>query len=236
MKIEIWSDVVCPFCYIGKRKMERALEKFPFRDKVEVEWKSFQLNPDQQTNPNISTIEHLAQSKGWSMAQTRQITSNVVEMAKAEGLIFDFEKAVVANTKNAHQLIHLAKEIGKQDEMKESLLKAYFTEGKNVDDPVTLIELGTSVGLDPVQIKAMLESKTYESTVDQDIYDSRLLGVKGVPFFVLDRKFGISGAQPDEIFDQTLEKAWAEFAKNNPKLDIASGAEGESCDVNGNCW
>jgi predicted DsbA family dithiol-disulfide isomerase len=102
MKIEIWSDVVCPFCYIGKRKLERALEKFPYRDKVEVEWKSFQLNPDLQTNPSISTLEHLAQSKGWSMAQTHQITSNVVEMAKAEGLNFDFDKAVVANTKNAH--------------------------------------------------------------------------------------------------------------------------------------
>jgi predicted DsbA family dithiol-disulfide isomerase len=235
MKIEIWSDVVCPFCYIGKRKLERALEKFPYRDKVEVEWKSFQLNPDLQTNPSISTLEHLAQSKGWSIAQTRQITSNVVEMAKAEGLNFDFDKAVVANTKNAHQLIHLAKEFGKQDQIKESLLKAYFSEGKNVDDPDTLIEVGTASGLDPVVITAMLESNRYEIAVNQDINESKLLGVRGVPFFVIDRKFGISGAQPDEIFDQTLEKAWIEFAKNNPVLDIASGTEGESCDVDGNC-
>ena len=235
MKIEIWSDVVCPFCYIGKRKLERALEKFPYRDKVEVEWKSFQLNPDLQTNPSISTLEHLAQSKGWSMAQTHQITSNVVEMAKAEGLNFDFDKAVVANTKNAHQLIHLAKEFGKQDQIKESLLKAYFSEGKNVDDPDTLIEVGTASGLDPVVITAMLESNRYEIAVNQDINESKLLGVRGVPFFVIDRKFGISGAQPDEIFDQTLEKAWIEFAKNNPVLDIASGTEGESCDVDGNC-
>jgi predicted DsbA family dithiol-disulfide isomerase len=235
MKIEIWSDVVCPFCYIGKRKLERALEKFPYRDKVEVEWKSFQLNPDLQTNPSISTLEHLAQSKGWSMAQTHQITSNVVEMAKAEGLNFDFDKAVVANTKNAHQLIHLAKEFGKQDQIKESLLKAYFSEGKNVDDPDTLIEVGTASGLDLVVITAMLESNRYEIAVNQDINESKLLGVRGVPFFVIDRKFGISGAQPDEIFDQTLEKAWIEFAKNNPVLDIASGTEGESCDVDGNC-
>lgn len=236
MKIEIWSDVVCPFCYIGKRKMEKALQKFPFKDKVEIEWKSFQLNPDQKTKPGVSTLEDLSQSKGWSMEQTRQITANVVEMAKSEGLTFDFDKAVVANTKNAHRLIHLAKEFGVQDAMKERLLKAYFTDGLNVDDVDTLIQLGKEVGVPEEKIKPMLESDQYKEAVDQDIYESRLIGVRGVPFFVLDRKFGISGAQPDEVFDQTLEKAWTEFAKNNPVLDIASSANGESCDVDGNCW
>ncbi|GMQ23862.1 DsbA family oxidoreductase [Algoriphagus sp. oki45] len=236
MKIEIWSDVVCPFCYIGKRKMEKALKKFPFASHVEIEWKSFQLNPDLQTNPNISTVEHLAQSKGWSLEQTREISSNVSAMAKKEGLTFDFDRAVVANTKNAHRLIHLAKESGKQDAMKERLLKAYFSQGRNVDDFDTLLELGKEVGLDEEIIKALLNSNQYEDAVNQDVYESRLIGVRGVPFFVLDRKFGISGAQPDEVFDQTLEKAWAEFAKNNPVLDIASSTDGESCDVDGNCW
>ncbi|GAB2502163.1 DsbA family oxidoreductase [Algoriphagus taiwanensis] len=236
MKIEIWSDVVCPFCYIGKRKMEKALKKFPFASHVEIEWKSFQLNPDLQTNPNISTVEHLAQSKGWTLEQTREISSNVASMAQNEGLTFDFDRAVVANTKNAHRLIHLAKESGKQDAMKERLLKAYFSEGRNVDDFETLLELGKEVGLDKEKIKALLNSNQYEDAVSQDIYESRLIGVRGVPFFVLDRKFGISGAQPDEVFDQTLEKAWTEFAKNNPVLDIASGSDGESCDVDGNCW
>ena len=236
MKIEIWSDVVCPFCYIGKRKMEKALQKFPFKEKVEIEWKSFQLNPDQQTKPGVSTLEDLSQSKGWSMEQTKQITSQVVGMAKMEGLTFDFDKAVVANTKNAHRLIHLAKEFGVQDAMKERLLKAYFTDGLNVDDTDTLIQLGKEVGVPEEKIKPMLESKQYEEAVDQDVYESRQIGVRGVPFFVLDRKFGISGAQPDEVFDQTLEKAWAEYAKNNPVLDIASGSNGDSCDVDGNCW
>ena len=237
MKIEIWSDVVCPFCYIGKRKLEKAIEKFPFKDKVEIEWKSFQLNPDQETNPNTSTLEHLAQSKGWSMEQTREITSNVVNMAAAQGLEFDFDKAVVANTKNAHRLIHLAKEAGKGDAMKERLLSAYFSEGKNVDDFSTLLDLGKEVGLEEEKIKVMLESNQYEDAVEQDIYESRQLGVRGVPFFVLDRKFGISGAQPDEVFDQTLEKAWLEFAKNNPILDMAGSPEGDSCDVDGeNCF
>jgi predicted DsbA family dithiol-disulfide isomerase len=236
MKIEIWSDVVCPFCYIGKRKMEKALQKFPFKEKVEIEWKSFQLNPDQQTQPGVSTLEDLSKSKGWSMEQTKQITSQVVGMAKSEGLTFDFDKAVVANTKNAHRLIHLAKEFGIQDAMKERLLKAYFTDGLNVDDTDTLIQLGREVGVPEEKIKPMLESNQYEEAVDQDSYESRQIGVRGVPFFVLDRKFGISGAQPDEVFDQTLEKAWAEYAKNNPVLDIASGSDGESCDVDGNCW
>lgn len=237
MKIEIWSDVVCPFCYIGKRKMEKALAKFPFKDKVEIEWKSFQLNPDQKTNPNISTLEHLSESKGWSMAQTREITSNVVNMAAAQGLEFDFEKAVVANTKNAHRLIHLAKESGKGDDMKERLLSAYFSEGKNVDDFETLIVLGKEVGLEEEKIQALLESNQFEEAVDQDIYESRQIGVRGVPFFVLDRKFGISGAQADEVFDQTLEKAWTEFSKNNPSLEIVGEGEGESCDIEGtNCF
>jgi predicted DsbA family dithiol-disulfide isomerase len=235
MKIEIWSDVVCPFCYIGKRKIEKALDKFPFRDKVEIEWKSFQLNPDQVTDPKISTLEHLSQSKGWSMDQTREITSNVVNMAAAQGLEFDFERAVVANTKNAHRLIHLAKASGKDAEMKERLLRAYFSEGKNVDDFATLIALGGEVGLPEVEVAAMLESGRFEDAVDQDIYEGRQIGVRGVPFFVLDRKFGISGAQADEVFDQTLEKAWAEYAKEHPALNMAGAGEGESCEVGGNC-
>jgi len=237
MQIEIWSDVVCPFCYIGKRKLEKAIEKFPFKDKITIEWKSFQLNPDQKTNPSISTLEYLAESKGWSMEQTREITSNVVNMAAVQGLEFDFEKAVVANTRNAHRLIHLAKESRKGDAMKERLLKAYFSEGKNVDDFSTLISLGKEIGLEEEKIKMMLESDQFAAAVVQDIYESRQLGVKGVPFFVLDRKFGISGAQPDEVFEQTLEKAWVEFAKKNPVLDMAGNAEGESCDVDGkNCF
>ncbi|WP_297337389.1 DsbA family oxidoreductase [Algoriphagus sp.] len=235
MKIEIWSDVVCPFCYIGKRKLEKALDKFPNKSQVEIEWKSFQLNPDLKTNPDISTLEHLSQSKGWSLEQTRQISSQVSEMAKEQGLHFDFERAVVANTKNAHRLIHFAKTVEKAGAMKERLLSAYFSEGKNVDDLDTLLQLADEVGLVPDQVKVMLQGNQYEDAVDQDIYESRLIGVKGVPFFVLDRKYGISGAQPDEVFDQTLAKAWAEFETKTPSLDISTNSDGESCEVGGNC-
>lgn len=235
MKIEIWSDVVCPFCYIGKRKLEKALAIFPQKEAIEIEWKSFQLNPDQKTNPSISTMESLAKSKGWSMDQARKITSQVSKTAELEGLKFDFEKAVVANTKNAHRLIHLAKAAGKGGEMKEQLLKAYFIEGKNVDDSETLISLGKEIGLEEENIKRMLESNQYEDAVDQDIYESRLIGVKGVPFFVLDRKFGISGAQPDEVFIQTLTKAWTEFAKENPTLVMQGTDSSDTCEIGENC-
>ncbi|MEP0712821.1 MAG: DsbA family oxidoreductase, partial [Algoriphagus sp.] len=202
MKIEIWSDVACPFCYIGKRKIEKAIAKFPHKDKIEVEWKSFLLNPDQVTQPNKSSEEHLAEVKGWSLAQTREITANVVKMAEEEGLDYHLDKSVVANTKKAHRLLHLAKTQGKGDEMKESLLKAYFTDAVNIDDDASLLTLAKEIGLDETAVKEVLSSDKFENEVDQDIYESRQLGVRGVPFFVLDRKFGISGAQQDEVFDQ----------------------------------
>ncbi|PZX54922.1 DsbA family oxidoreductase [Algoriphagus chordae] len=235
MKIEIWSDVVCPFCYIGKRKMEKAINNSPFKDKIKIEWKSFQLNPDQVTDPSLNTLEQLSKSKGWSMEQTLEITDNVVNMAAAEGLDFQMGKTVVANTMNSHRLIHLAKGSGKGGEMKERLLKAYFTDGLNIDDTDTLVSLGKEVGLEEEPIRQMLASELFKDTVEQDIYESRTIGVKGVPFFVLDRKFGISGAQPDEVFAQTLDKAWDEYNKANPSLEIAEG-DGEACDVDGqNC-
>ncbi len=234
MKIEIWSDVACPFCYIGKRKLEKALDNFPYKDQVEIEWKSFQLNPDQVTDPSLNSLEYLSKAKGWSMPQTIQITQQVVEMAKSERLDFQMEKTVVANTKNAHRLIHLAKESGKGGEMKERLLKAYFTEGINVDDQETLINLGSEIGLNSIKIKEMLDSDQFVEAVAYDIYESRQIGVQGVPFFVLDRKFGISGAQADEVFDQTLEKAWAEFSKEN-SIQILDSNPDNSCDIDGNC-
>lgn len=207
MKIEIWSDIACPFCYIGKRKLEKAIQKLDDSGQVEVEWKSFQLNPDLVSDPSRSTLDYLSQSKGWSMEQTLQVTSQVVSMAKEEGLDFDFTQTVVANTKNAHRLLHLAKETGHQDQLKERLLKAYFSEGKNVDDTATILQLAEEVGLSRSIAEATLLAEKYTDALEQDAYESKLIGVTGVPFFVFDRKFGISGAQPDEVFDRTLKQA-----------------------------
>lgn len=235
MKIEIWSDIACPFCYIGKRKIEKAIAKFPQGDKLEIEWKSFMLNPDQITQPEKSSQEYLAEVKGWSLEQTKEITANVSNMAAQEGLEYRLDKTVVANTKKAHRILHLAKTAGLGDEMKESLLKAYFTDTLNIDDDAILRDLGTKLGLEEKSILEVLSTDKFKNEVDQDIYESRQLGVKGVPFFVLDRKFGISGAQPDEVFDQTLEKAWSEYEKTNPVLNMAEG-DGEACGVDGkNC-
>ncbi len=234
MKIEIWSDIACPFCYIGKRKIEKALEKFPHKDQVEIEWKSFLLNPDQVTQPNKSSLEYLSEVKGWSLEQTKEITSNVTHMAAQEGLEYHLDKTVVANTKKAHRILHLAKSQGKGDEMKERLLKAYFTEAVNIDDDGILLGIALEIGLEESAIKEVLNSDKFTNEVDQDIYESRQIGLRGVPFFVLDRKYGISGAQPDEVFEDTLAKSWKEFAKANPSLEVSDG-EGGACAIDGVC-
>jgi predicted DsbA family dithiol-disulfide isomerase len=210
MKIEIWSDIACPFCYIGKRKLEKAIQKLPDYSSIKIEWKSFQLNPDLQTNENQNTLTYLSQTKGWTLDQTLQMTAQVAAMGREEGLNFDFEHTVVANTKQAHRLLHFAKEKGKQDELKERLFQAYFEEGKNINQQETLLHCAESVGLARGEAKQVLDSASFDAAIDQDVYESRLIGVQGVPFFVFDRKYGISGAQPDEVFDQTLQQAMQE--------------------------
>ncbi|MFZ9188859.1 MAG: DsbA family oxidoreductase [Algoriphagus sp.] len=207
MKIEIWSDIACPFCYIGKRKLEKAIQKLPDSSSIQIEWKSFQLNPDLQTNENQNTLTYLSQTKGWTLDQTLQMTAQVAAMGREEGLNFDFEHTIVANTKQAHRLLHFAKEKGKQDELKERLFQVYFEEGKNIDKQDNLIDCAEAVGLAREEAKQVLDSASFDPEIDQDVYESRLIGVQGVPFFVFDRKYGISGAQPDEVFDRTLQQA-----------------------------
>ncbi|MDI1355542.1 MAG: DsbA family oxidoreductase [bacterium] len=207
MKVEIWSDVMCPFCYIGKRKFEAALEEFDGADKVEVEWKSFQLNPALQTDPSKNTLQHLAESKGWSMAQTRETIQHVLQMAEGVGLHYDFDKAVVANSFDAHRLIQFAKKRNKGDAAEERLFKAYFTEGKNTADHKVLLQLGEEIGLKHEEISAMLKSNDFAEEVHKDITEAQAVGVRGVPFFVIDRKFAVSGAQDSKVFLNALTKA-----------------------------
>ncbi len=207
MKIEIWSDIACPFCYIGKRKLEKAIHKLQDASAIQIEWKSFQLNPDLITNEGQNSLAYLSETKGWSREQTLQMTAQVAAMGRQEGLEFDFEHTVVSNTKQAHRLLHFAKENGKQNELKERLFQAYFVEGKNIDQQETLLQCAESVGLVKAEAKQVLDSARFDPEIDQDVYEARLIGVQGVPFFVFDRKFGISGAQPDEVFDRTLQQA-----------------------------
>jgi predicted DsbA family dithiol-disulfide isomerase len=238
MKVEIWSDVMCPFCYIGKRKFEAALENFESRNEVEVVWKSFQLNPALKTNPSKSVVSHLAESKGWTMEYANNSVNYVTEMAKNVGLDYHFEKAVVANSFDAQRLVHMAKQKGKSDLAEELLFKAYFTEGKNTADHDTLAELGTKIGLDAAEVKKMLEGPDFKSEVNNDILEAEQIGVSGVPFFVIDRKYAVSGAQDPSVFLNALTKAWKDNAeRENSSRSFAAKqtSNGTSCDVDGEC-
>ena len=213
--VEIWSDIVCPFCYLGKRKFEAALEQFPERNQVRIVWKSFQLNPDVMTDTSITVYEHLSRSKGISEDVARQMAEGVTERAREVGLHYDFDKAVVANTFKAHCLLHLAKEKGLQNEMKERLLKAYFIEGKNVDDTEILVNTGIEIGLNGAEIREKLNAEEYRAAVQEDMDLAQRFGIRGVPFFVFDRKYAVSGAQESNVFLQTLQNAYKEWKKDN---------------------
>jgi len=213
MKVEIWSDVVCPFCYIGKRRFEEALNRFEFKDQIEVVWKSFLLNPDQITRTDISVKEYLAESKGWTLEYTTEMQDYVVKMAADAGLHYDFDKAFVANSTDAHRFIQFAKKQGKGDEAEEALFNAYFTDGKNIADHAFLAELGESLGFEKSEVLEMLNTDAFFAEVQNDIYEARQIGVKGVPYFVFNDRYAVSGAQPADTFLRALNKAFSEVAQ-----------------------
>jgi predicted DsbA family dithiol-disulfide isomerase len=204
VKIEIWSDVVCPWCYIGKRRLERALAAFPHADEVEIVWRSFQLNPDAPQHA-VPTRQYLAARFG---PQASQMAERVAAIAKEEGLDFDNEHALTVNTFDVHRLLHLAHDEGGQDQAKERLLRAHFMEGADLSDPDTLVALMRDAGVSEDKTRAALSNPDeYAKDVERDIEEARMLGASGVPFFVIDRKYGISGAQPVEVFSQALSTA-----------------------------
>lgn len=234
MKVEIWSDVMCPFCYIGKRKFETALAQMPDSSAIEVTWKSFQLQPDLVTDPSKNTITHLAESKGWTMDYTRQAIGHVIQMAEGVGLQYNFDKAVVANSFDAHRLSHYAAAMGKGNEMEEELFNAYFVDGKNTADQATLTALAVHIGLDEQAVKAVLQSDKYAAEVRQDIYEASQVGVTGVPFFVFNNKYAVSGAQDSKVFLEVLQKAYAEWKSANP-TSVMKVKEGAVCTPKGEC-
>lgn len=230
MKVDIWSDVRCPFCYIGKRKFEMALEKFPHKDGVKVEWHSFQLDPNLKTTSELSAIDHISEIKGISHEQALQMHRHVTSVAQEVGLDFDFDKAIVANSFNAHRLIQLAKTHGRGNEIEEQLFKAHFIEGKNIDDNEVLIQTGISAGLNEKEVREVLSSDAFAKEVKQDERQGQSIGVRGVPFFVLNDKYAVSGAQSPETFLEVLEQIWEEFEKEKKTLITV---EGESCSADG---
>lgn len=230
MKVEIWSDIMCPFCYIGKRRFEAALQQFAHAGQVDVSWRSFELDPNMQTRPGQSIYELLAERKGVSLAEARRMNEHVAGAAREVGLHFDADRQVPANTFNAHRLVHLAARHGRQDAAKERLLAAYFSEGLNVDDADTLARLGAEVGLPAGEVRQMLDSDAYAQEVRIDEYHARQIGVRGVPYFVFNDKYAVSGAQPAELFAEVLAKVWEEL---HPVPQPETLAQGPACGPDG---
>lgn len=234
MKIEIWSDIMCPFCYIGKRNLEKALEQFPDRNHIEIEWKSFQLDPSIPEGVVESHQEYLEKRKGMPAAQVKGMLNNVTQTAKQAGLEYHLDNSIIVNSFTAHRLIQFAKTKGLGDQAEERLFHAFFTEAKNIADLDTLTQLGKEIGLDETELKTAFTDEKYAFFIKQDIHEAQQIGVQGVPFFVLDRKYAVSGAQPPQLFLESLEKSFAEWRKENPeiKLDIIRG---QSCTPDGIC-
>jgi protein disulfide-isomerase len=206
MKIEIWSDIMCPFCYIGKRQLESALTEFP-NDEFEIEWKSFQLDPTITPQSGKDVFTFLAERKGISVEESKEMHKGVTERAKSVGLDYNFDKAIISNSLEAHRIIQFAKTKNLGNEMEEIFFKAYFTEGRDLNDGPTLIELAVKSGLDQIQVLEVLkDGNLFLDNVKNDISEAQQIGVQGVPFFVFDRKYAVSGAQPVEAFVNTIKE------------------------------
>lgn len=234
MRVDIWSDVMCPFCYIGKRHFEAAVQQFEHGKDIEVVWHSFQLAPDADPQPGTDAYTYLAEQKGQSLEWSKQAHAHVTQMAANAGLNYDFDKAVPANSFDAHRVVQLAKQYGKGDDMEEQLFKAYFTEGEDIADHATLTALATDIGLQEAEVKEVLSSDKYTTEVKEDVATAARLGISGVPFFVINNKYGVSGAQPAETFTQALQQAWAEYEQEKSPLTMVDG-EAKSCEPGKDC-
>ena len=229
MKVEIWSDIVCPFCYIGKRKFENALNSFGQKDKVEIVWRSFQLDADLVQIKGQSVDEYLAIRKGTTLEKGKEMNAYMAGVAKEVGLNYNFDIAIINNTLNAHRLSHLAIKFGVQNNIEEALFDAYYTKGKDIGDVETLTKIGVDTGLNKVNIDAMFATNEYSEAVRMDQYEAQQIGVQGVPFFVFNNKFAVSGAQPTDVFKEILEKAW-----EDEKPVVTEMPEG-FCSIDGIC-
>ncbi|WP_316770115.1 DsbA family oxidoreductase [Pedobacter frigiditerrae] len=235
MKVEIWSDVMCPFCYIGKRHFEKAIEKLPFKDDIEVEWKSFQLNPDYHNTTNEDLYTYLARAKGMSVEQAKQMTDQVVGMASNVGLNLNFDTNVPANSFDAHRFLHFAKSKGLQDQAEEALFNAHFMGAKDIATHETLIGIAEDLGLGKTEAQQILQGDDFAEAVRYDVYESQQLGVRGVPYFVFDRKYALSGAQPILAFEQAIVHSFIEWQSRQPKTQLKSLNKNDDavCDENG---
>ncbi|WP_010098750.1 DsbA family oxidoreductase [Ornithinibacillus scapharcae] len=233
MKIEVWSDFVCPFCYIGKRRLEAALEQFAYRDQVAVEYKSFELDPNAKVYQGITIHEAIANKYGISLEEARKANDGIGSQAQTVGLVFDFENMKPTNTFDAHRLTKYAESVGKGKQLTEKLLHAYFVEGQLLSDHDILLSIATTVGVDSEKTKEVLSnSDLYANDVRDEEMRAHQYGASGVPFFVINEKYAISGAQPTELFVSALQQVWEEVAPR-PKLEQLGANSGTVCTDDG---
>jgi predicted DsbA family dithiol-disulfide isomerase len=230
MDIEIWSDIACPWCYIGKRRFEAALAEFEHRDEVRVTWRSFELDPAAPDERAGERAARLAEKYGITVERAREMERSMTDTAASEGLDFRFDIARSGSTFDAHRLVHLAAAHGRQDAMKERLLRAYFSEGQLMSDHDTLIRLAAEVGIDQDEVRQMLTSDRFAEEVRDDERTAMRFGISAVPTFVLDRALGASGAHPPEALLELLRRGWESRA---PAPAVVAG--GEACGVDGDC-
>jgi predicted DsbA family dithiol-disulfide isomerase len=227
MNVEIWSDVVCPWCYIGKRRFEGAMAEFAHRDDVNLVWRSFQLDPNAAPTTDGDPLDRLAAKYGMSRDDAEAAQARVTANAATVGLDFQLERARAGNTFDAHRLLHYALSLNKQDELKERLMAGYFVEGEAIGERDVLVRLAAEVGLDEPSARDVLESGAFAAEVRHDEAEASQIGITGVPFFVIDRAYGISGAQPSELILATLDKAWSDA--HPLQLIAAAGGDDVSC-------
>ncbi|WP_077324299.1 DsbA family oxidoreductase [Virgibacillus siamensis] len=235
MKIEVWSDFVCPFCYIGKRRLEKALNEFAYKEDVTVEYKSYELDPNAEINPGKNIHELLASKYGMTVEKAKNSNESLGKQAAELGLTYNFDSMQHTNTFDAHRLAKFAGENGKGKEMTERLLKAYFTDSELISDHQTLVQLAGESGLDTAKVEEMLKLDDFALHVRADEEQARQIGVQGVPFFVFNEKYAVSGAQPPEVFSEVLEKVWQEENEKpvlqtlNPKKSKTTYCTDEGC-------
>jgi predicted DsbA family dithiol-disulfide isomerase len=233
MKVEIWSDVVCPWCYIGKRRFEAALAQFEHKEQVAVVWRSFELDPAAPRNRSGAYAERLAAKYRMSVPEAQSMVDHMVEVGGQNGVDFNFAIARPGNTFDAHRLLHLARDRGKQDALKERFLAAGFTEGAPIGDADALAALATEVGLQPDEVRSVLEGGAYAADVRADEQRAAMLGISAVPFFVVAERYGLAGAQPTDLILQVLEDAWAEMAPSpaDAQPEAAPGCTDDTCAI-----
>jgi predicted DsbA family dithiol-disulfide isomerase len=223
LSIDIWSDIACPWCYVGKRRLERALEQFPARDSVRIVWHAFELDPSApRQNHSGPYAERLAKKYGSSVREAQARIDQLVSVAKSDGLELDFEHIRPGNTFDAHRVLHYAGEVGLQDAVKEQFLRGYLSEGEAIGEPEVVLRLATRAGLDVDRVSAILSSDTYAREVRADEAEAQRLGIRGVPFFVMAGRYGLSGAQPPETLSRALSQAWSEL--DAKPVELAEGA------------